>query len=119
MSTTKQTAATSLPRAPELSTDVSGRHTPGSAPSALAEHIGDLLGRTAHGDRVAFATLYDMLAPTVWRTARGTYDNDADAHRATEQVFLDVWRTAPILADQPGCPLSRLLKATNQVLCRL
>jgi RNA polymerase sigma-70 factor (ECF subfamily) len=54
----------------------------------------DLLALVARGDSSAFAALYDVLAPQVLGMTRHVLRNPAQAEEVTQEVFLDVWRTA-------------------------
>ncbi|WP_433167022.1 ECF RNA polymerase sigma factor SigK [Kribbella sp. CA-247076] len=55
---------------------------------------GDLLLRTARGDSAAFSTLYDRIAPWVFGLVRRVVRNPAQSEEVTQEVMLDVWRTA-------------------------
>lgn len=56
--------------------------------------VDELLTRAARGDEQAFAGVYDALAPPVmglvWRVLR----NEALAEEVTQDVMVEVWRTA-------------------------
>ncbi len=54
-----------------------------------------LLTRTARGDEKAFAALYDVLAPSVVGLARRVIRDPARAEEVAQEVFLQVWQTAP------------------------
>ncbi|WP_052438741.1 hypothetical protein [Streptacidiphilus jiangxiensis] len=92
---------------------MSGRR---ARPGPAVERIADLLGRTAQGDAAAFAALYDVLVPDIWLAALAVCHDATTARKATEQVFVELWRAAPLLAAQPDCPVSRLLRLTHRVL---
>jgi RNA polymerase sigma-70 factor, ECF subfamily len=55
---------------------------------------GDLLLRTAHGDKAAFSKLYDRVTPLVFGLVRRILRNPAQSEEVTQEVMLDVWRTA-------------------------
>ncbi|MFI6676241.1 ECF RNA polymerase sigma factor SigK [Kribbella sp. NPDC050470] len=55
---------------------------------------GDLLVRTGRGDKAAFSTLYDRVAPSVFGLVRRILRNPAQSEEVTQEVMLDVWRTA-------------------------
>ncbi len=42
--------------------------------------------------------------------------DDGAARKVTEQVFVEAWHTAPSLAADSGCPLSRLIGLADRVL---
>lgn len=53
-----------------------------------------LLRLTARGDTDAFARLYDITAPTVHGIIRRVLRNPAQAEEVTQEVFVEIWRTA-------------------------
>ncbi|GAA1115710.1 ECF RNA polymerase sigma factor SigK [Kribbella jejuensis] len=55
---------------------------------------GDLLTLTATGDTAAFSALYDRVAPWVFGLVRRILRNPAQSEEVTQEVMLDVWRTA-------------------------
>jgi RNA polymerase sigma-70 factor (ECF subfamily) len=52
------------------------------------------IGRVAAGDQVAFATIYDQLAATVFGVARRVLRDPSQAEEVTQEVFTEVWRQA-------------------------
>ena len=54
----------------------------------------DLLLAVGLGDQGAFAHLYDLLAPAVHGTARAVLRDPDHAAEVTQEVLLEVWRTA-------------------------
>ena len=58
-------------------------------------HTDALLVAAGRGDLDAFAAFYDRTAPTVFRMLHGVLDHAARAERATEDVYLQLWRAAP------------------------
>jgi RNA polymerase sigma-70 factor, ECF subfamily len=52
------------------------------------------IGRVAVGDQVAFAALYDQLAPTVFGVARRVLRDPSQAEEVTQEVFTEIWRQA-------------------------
>lgn len=49
---------------------------------------------TANGDTAAFSTLYDRVTPWVFGLVRRILRNPAQSEEVTQEVMLDVWRTA-------------------------
>ena len=55
---------------------------------------GDLLALTATGDTAAFSALYDRVTPSVFGLVRRILRNPAQSEEVTQEVMIDVWRTA-------------------------
>lgn len=53
------------------------------------------MARVANGDRLAFAVLYDELAPTIYGVVRRVVREPAQSEEITREVFVEVWRQAP------------------------
>lgn len=73
-----------------------------------------LLQRVAGGDEGAFAELYDLTAPRVHGLVRRLLRNDAHAEEVTQEVFLEVWRTAPRFQESRGRALSWMLTIAHR-----
>lgn len=54
----------------------------------------ELLSRVARGDEAAFATLYDSMAGRVLGLTRRVVRDPAQAEEVTQEVMVEVWRTA-------------------------
>lgn len=76
---------------PMRAVDSSAHFEPGRTPR---NELDDCLVRAARGDEDAFATAYDQLAPSVYGVARRVVRDPSMAEDVTQEVFLDVWRTA-------------------------
>jgi RNA polymerase sigma-70 factor, ECF subfamily len=63
----------------------------GGDPAPSAE---DLLHAVALGDQEAFAALYDRLAPVVYGIVRRVVRDPSQSDEVTQEVFVEVWRTA-------------------------
>jgi RNA polymerase sigma-70 factor, ECF subfamily len=68
---------------------------PGTAQQPAPGTPDALLVATAHGDRDAFARLYDAVSPAVHGAARAVLRDPDLAAEVTQEVMLEVWRTAP------------------------
>ncbi|MEV6269308.1 ECF RNA polymerase sigma factor SigK [Kribbella sp. NPDC051936] len=66
----------------------------GSHPRSGGVGDGDLLALTATGDTAAFSALYDRVAPSVFGLVRRILRNPAQSEEVTQEVMIDVWRTA-------------------------
>lgn len=76
-----------------------------SAPGSAA----DLLRRSARGDRTAFAQLYDDSAARVHGLVLRVVRDPAQAEEVTQEVFLEIWRTASRFDPAKGSALSWML----------
>ena len=54
----------------------------------------DLMARVARGDSAAFAQLYDLMAPRVYGLIRRVLRNPAQSEEVTQEVMVEIWRTA-------------------------
>lgn len=55
----------------------------------------DLLTRVARGENPAFELLYDQVANSVFGVVRRVLRDPAQSEEVTQEVLLEVWRTAP------------------------
>ncbi|MFF9914060.1 ECF RNA polymerase sigma factor SigK [Streptomyces sp. NPDC013457] len=62
--------------------------------SEPAEPVDALMSRTAEGDEAAFARIYDALAQPVMGLACRILRDAAQAEEVTQDVMIEVWRTA-------------------------
>jgi RNA polymerase sigma-70 factor, ECF subfamily len=56
--------------------------------------LAGLLARVARGDQAAFATVYDRCATQVYGLVRRVVRDPAQSEEVTQEVMLEVWRTA-------------------------
>ena len=66
--------------------------TPASPPGG--DPLEGLLGLVAGGDESAFAELYRRVAPAVFGLVTKVVRNPAQAEEVTQEVFVELWRTA-------------------------
>lgn len=66
-------------------------HAGGGVPPSSAE---SLLQSTARGDEEAFGRLYDLLAPSAYGVIRRVLRDAMQAEEVTQEVLVEVWRTA-------------------------
>jgi RNA polymerase sigma-70 factor, ECF subfamily len=63
-------------------------------PASTARRDEDLLLEVARGDQAAFADLYDRMAPLVHGIVRRVVRDPAQSEEVTQEVLVEVWRTA-------------------------
>ncbi len=74
---------------------------------------GDLLRRTARGDRDAFAALYDAFAPRVLGLAVRVVRDPGHAEEVTQEVFLQIWQRAARYDASLGSATSWIMTLTH------
>ncbi|MBS44601.1 MAG: RNA polymerase subunit sigma [Nocardioides sp.] len=79
------------------------------ASPAAADHLAELLRRSARGDQQAFADLYDATSSRVYGLAVRVVRDQAQAEEVTQEAFLEVWRTAARFDRDRGSALSWLM----------
>lgn len=77
---------------------------PGAAASDPT--VDDLLVAAGAGDRAAFAALYDRTAARVFGLVRRLVVDPAQAEEVTQDVYLEVWQTAPRFDRDRGSAIS-------------
>jgi len=81
--------------------------------------IDALLIAAGRGDLDAFATFYDRTAPVVFGLLRGVLGQPARAARATQRVYLQLWRDAPVFdATGPSAYATLLRTARREIAGR-
>ncbi|WBQ07939.1 ECF RNA polymerase sigma factor SigK [Kribbella sp. CA-293567] len=55
---------------------------------------GDLMARVARGDTQAYGALFDLLSPRVHGLVRRVVRNPALSEEVTQEVMVEIWRTA-------------------------
>lgn len=77
-----------MTRENDLSADPDAEETPVASQQ-------DLLERVAAGDKRAFAALYDQISPRVFGLIRRVLRDEAQSEEVTQEVFLEIWQSAP------------------------
>jgi RNA polymerase sigma-70 factor (ECF subfamily) len=68
---------------------------PGERPAAApSSELAALLAMVARGDEAAFASVYDRFATVVYGLVRRIVRDPAQSEEVTQEVLLEVWRTA-------------------------
>ncbi|MEV6629345.1 ECF RNA polymerase sigma factor SigK [Actinoplanes sp. NPDC051470] len=65
-----------------------------AVPEPPPTDAGTLLREVAQGDEKAFTRLYDMVAPRVYGLIRRVLRDPAQTEEVTQEVMVEVWRTA-------------------------
>ncbi|MGW0117987.1 ECF RNA polymerase sigma factor SigK [Streptomyces sp. NPDC003327] len=73
-------------------------HTDRPAPSDLTE----IMGNVARGDKQAFSTLYDALAPLVFGIVLKVVRDRAQSEEVAQEVMIDLWRQASRYRPEAG-----------------
>lgn len=74
----------------------------------------DLMVRVARGDATAFSELYDVLAPRVYGLVRRVLRNPAQSEEVTQEVLVEVWRTAARFDTRRGSVSSWVLTMAHR-----
>jgi RNA polymerase sigma-70 factor (ECF subfamily) len=74
----------------------------------------ELLARVARGDQDAFAELYDQTAPRVLGLVQRLLVDRAQSEEVTQEVFLEVWQTAPRYAADRGSAVTWVLTMAHR-----
>ena len=61
----------------------------------LKDPLSALLGHAGRGDQVAFADLYDALAPLLYGLVLKVVRDPAQSEEVTQEAFVELWRLAP------------------------
>lgn len=72
-----------------------------------------LLSRVAEGDHQAFRELYELLAPRVHGLIRRTLVDDGQSQEVTQDVFLEVWRSASRFDASRGSAVSWIMMTAH------
>jgi RNA polymerase sigma-70 factor (ECF subfamily) len=73
-----------------------------------------LIGRVARGDEAAFAALYDRAAGGVFGLVRRVVRDPAQSEEVTQEVLLEVWRTASRFDPRRGSAAAWLMTVAHR-----
>ena len=85
----------------------------GRGPSEPGD-LGALVSATARGDEQAFERLYDLVAPRVHGLVVRVLRDVAQAEEVTQEVFLEVWRSARDIDPSHGSPMGWVLTLAHR-----
>lgn len=88
----------------------------GRGPSGSGDlgDLGALVSATADGDEQAFERLYDRVAPRVHGLVVRVLRDVAQAEEVTQEVFLEVWRSARHIDPSHGSPMGWILTLAHR-----
>jgi RNA polymerase sigma-70 factor, ECF subfamily len=92
----------------------SDQDLPNGGGTERAEDLDGLLQRTAGGDQQAFSELYDRTAPRVLGLVKRVLVDHAQSEEVTQEVFLEVWRTAVKFERGRGSAMSWMLTMAHR-----
>src|SRR5262249_25124793 len=88
---------------------------PGERPRAASGgELAGLLAKVARGDEAAFAGVYDHFATVVYGVVRRVVRDPAQSEEVTQEVLLDVWRTASRFDPSEGSARSWLMTLAHR-----
>lgn len=91
-----------------------GARAPVDAAHPEGDPLAALLRRVATGDEAAFAALYDATAARLHGLVLRVLRDPAQSEEVTQEVFLDVWRTASRFDRARGSALSWLMTIAHR-----
>jgi RNA polymerase sigma-70 factor, ECF subfamily len=88
---------------------------PGQRPRASqGTDLAALLAKVARGDEAAFAAVYDQIGAMVYGLARRIIKDPAQSEEVTQEVLLEVWRSASRFDPVQGSARSWLLTIAHR-----
>ncbi|MFD0053923.1 ECF RNA polymerase sigma factor SigK [Streptomyces sp. NPDC127168] len=86
----------------------------GAGRSSGESRVDELLTRAATGDEQAFAGVYDALAPAVMGLVFRVLRDEAQAEEVTQDVMVEVWRTADRFRPERGAARNWVLTVAHR-----
>ncbi len=80
----------------------------------MTADLDNLLRRVAHRDRDAFAAFYDATCSRVYGTVLRVLRDPGYSEETTQEIYLQVWRTAESYDPASGSPLAWLLTLAHR-----
>jgi RNA polymerase sigma-70 factor (ECF subfamily) len=88
---------------------------PGRGPRLMPEQdLAWLLRQVARGDEAAFEAVYDRLSGPVYGLVRKVLRDPAQSEEVTQEVLLEVWRTASRFDDAKGSAVTWVMTMTHR-----
>lgn len=85
-----------------------------AVPNATPDGLGDLIVRSAEGDEIAFARLYDAASPRLFGLVLRVLRDRAQSEEVCQEVFLEIWRTAARFDPDRGSPLTWMMTIAHR-----
>jgi RNA polymerase sigma-70 factor (ECF subfamily) len=91
-------------------TSDSGRHPERPrSPQLEADQLDAAMAAVARGERDSFARLYDLVIPVVFGLIRRLLRDPSQSEEVTQEVMVEVWRTAPRYDPTQGSAMGWIL----------
>lgn len=90
------------------------QHSDGRASATSASELNALMARVADGDEPSFAQLYDAIVSRVFGLVLRLLRNSAQAEEVTQEVMVEVWRTASRFDPARGSAISWFLTLAHR-----
>jgi RNA polymerase sigma-70 factor (ECF subfamily) len=85
-----------------------------TGPTRLSSDLDALLRRVANGDRDAFAAVYDLTRTRVYGLVTRVLRDTGYSEETTQEIYLEVWRTASAYDSARGSALAWLLTMAHR-----
>ncbi|MCF3121086.1 sigma-70 family RNA polymerase sigma factor [Streptomyces arenae] len=82
--------------------------------NAPGPDLQELVVRVARGDQQAFSGVYDAVAGPVFGVVRGVLRDHAQSEEVTQEVLVEVWRTAPRYRPDRGTAMNWVLTLAHR-----
>lgn len=87
---------------------------PVSQSSATNAELAAVLERVASGDQLAFGELYDLTSARIFGLVRRLLVDHAQSEEVTQEVFLEIWQTAPRFDSGRGAAMSWMMTMAHR-----
>ncbi|QDQ15856.1 sigma-70 family RNA polymerase sigma factor [Streptomyces spectabilis] len=82
--------------------------------AAPGPDLQELMARVARGDQEAFSSLYDAVTAPVLGVVRSVLRDHAQSEEVTQEVLVEVWRTAPRYREDRGTAMNWVLTLAHR-----